>query len=481
MNPRVVARLTSGLLGLVTVIMAAPLLLAVHDGSRRAFTAFLVAGLVSSGAALILRFLGRGSVASVHRKDALGAVALSWALVGVLGGIPFLVEGSIESVASATFESVSGFTTTGATVVADVDGLSRATNLWRCLSHWIGGMGIVVLFVAIFPQLGVGAKHLFKTEVPGPITEGLRPHIKQTALALWWIYSGLTLLLTAILWWLGMGWFDAICHAFSTLGTGGFSTRSASVGAFDSPAIDWVITVFMLIAGLNFGLFYGALGGRLRDLTDNYELRFYLLVNLAVILLVFITTMDRHPTLLESLRHAAFQTAAVTSTTGYMTDDFDSYPDVARFALFLCMFMGGCAGSTSGGLKASRVFALLKLLQRELRLVAQPSAVIRVRLGVSAVPNKVLEGIALYLVSYMVLFATASTAMVAFGLDLISAMSSVVACLSSVGPGLAEVGPTRNFEFIPAGGKWVLIFCMIAGRLEVLPLLAIFTREAYRR
>lgn len=480
MNLRVVARLTSGLLGLVTVIMTAPLGLAFYDGSDRAALAFLVASLVSLCAALFLRYLGRGAVALVHRKDALGAVALSWAFVGVLGGIPFLIEGSIQSLASATFESVSGFTTTGATVISDVDGLSRATNLWRCLSHWIGGMGIVVLFVAIFPQLGVGAKHLFRTEVPGPITEGLRPHIKQTALALWWIYSGLTSLLAVILWGLGMGWFDAICHAFSTLGTGGFSTRSASVGAFQSPAIDWVITVFMLIAGLNFGLLYGALRGRLRDLTDSYELRFYLLVNAVVILLVFGATIGRHPTLLDSFRHAAFQTAAVTTTTGFMTDDFDAYPDVARFALFLCMFMGGCAGSTAGGLKASRVFALLKLLQRELRLVAQPSAVIRVRLGVTAVPNKVLEGITLYLVSYMVLFAASSMVMVAFGLDLISAMSSVVACLSSVGPGLAHVGPTQNFEFIPAGGKWVLIFCMIAGRLEVLPLLTVFTREAYR-
>lgn len=480
MNFRVVARLTSGLLGLVTVIMVAPLLLAFHDDADRSFVAFLVAGILSLSVTLLLRYLGRGRVSSVHRKDALGAVALSWTLVGVLGGVPFLVEGSIQSLASATFESVSGFTTVGATVIADVDGLSRATSLWRCLSHWIGGMGIVVLFVAVFPQLGVGAKHLFKTEVPGPITEGLRPHIKQTAVALWWIYAGLTLILTVILWGLGMNWFEAICHAFSTLGTGGFSTRSASIGSFQSPTIDWVITFFMILSGLNFGLFYAALKGRLRELTENYELRFYLLVNLLVILVVFATTTDRHPTLLESLRHASFQTAAVTSTTGFMTDDYDAYPDVTRFMLFLCMFMGGCAGSTAGGLKASRVFALLKLLEREVRLVAQPSAVIRVRLGVSAVPNKVLEGISLYFGSYLMLVALASLAMVGFGLDLISAMTSVVACLSSVGPGLSQVGPTQNFEFIPTGGKWVLTFCMIAGRLEVLPLLAVFTREAYR-
>ncbi len=480
MNFSIVARLASGLLGLVTALMFAPLALAFWDGETRAELAYGVGILLSGITTILLRFWGRGKVPTVHRKDALGAVALAWLLVGILGGVPFLVDGSITSLASATFESVSGFTTTGATVVSDVDGLSRATNLWRCLSHWIGGMGIVVLFVAVFPQLGVGAKHLFKTEVPGPITEGLRPRITHTALALWWIYAGLTALLTVILIVLGMDWFDAICHAFSTLGTGGFSTRGASVGAYDSAAIDWVITVFMIIAGLNFGLFYGALRGRIRDLTHNYELRFYLVVNAIVILIVFGATIGRHSTLAETLRHAAFQTAAVTTTTGFMTDDFDAYPDFARFTLFLCMFMGGCAGSTAGGLKASRVFALAKLVQRELRAVAQPNAVVSIRLGGGAVPNKVLEGIAIYFASYFMLFAFASLAMVGVGLDMVSAMTSVVACLSSVGPGLAQVGPTHNFEFIPAFGKWVLIFCMIAGRLEVLPLLTLFTREAYR-
>lgn len=476
----IVARLTSGLMGMVSLLLLFPLALAVYDGVERAMVAYSVALLLTFATALALRYWGRGPVPAVHRKDALGAVALTWFLVGLLGGVPFLIEGSITSLASATFESVSGFTTSGGTVVADVDGLSRATNLWRCLSHWVGGMGIVVLFVAVFPQLGVGAKHLFKTEVPGPITEGLRPRITQTALALWWIYSGLTAILIFLLMFFGMDWFDATCHAFSTLGTGGFSTRSASVGAYDSAAIDWIITVFMLIAGLNFGLFYGALRGKLRDLTHNYELRFYLLVNLAVIALVFVSILGRHPTLAEDLRHAAFQTAAVTTTTGYMTDDFDAYPDIARFTLFLCMFMGGCAGSTAGGLKASRVLAVFKLIQRELRAVAQPSAVVRIRLGGGAVPAKVLEGITIYFASYLVIFAFASLLMVGVGLDLVSAMTSVVACLSSVGPGLSQVGPTQNYEFIPAFGKWVLIFCMIAGRLEVLPLLALFTKEAYR-
>lgn len=481
MNFRVVAQLASRLLSLVGAFMICPLLLAWLDGSSRAFVAYAVGLGATIAVSVSLHVFGKKAGSTVHRKDALGGVALTWMLVGCLGGLPFWLEGSAPSFSSATFESVSGFTTSGSTVIADVDGLSRATNLWRCLSHWLGGMGIVVLFVAVFPQLGVGAKHLFKTEVPGPITEGLRPRIKQTALALWWIYSGLTLILVVLLMGLGMDWFDAVCHSFSTMGTGGFSTRSASIGAYSNPMIHWIITLFMFIAGLNFSLFFSVFRGRIGELTSNYEFRFFVGVNVVVTLLVFLGTIGRHAHLEETLRHAAFQTVAVTTTTGFMTDDYDQYPNALRFVLFLCMFMGGCAGSTSGGLKASRVLALFKLVEREVRLVAQPSAVIRIRLGGGAVASEILHGISVYFASYMLLFAVSSLIMIALGLDLVSAMSSVAASLSSVGPGLGEVGPTRNFEGIPALGKWVLIFCMTAGRLEVLPLFALATREAFRR
>jgi trk system potassium uptake protein TrkH len=348
MNKRVVALLTSNLLFLVALPMLLPLVLAIVDGQLRSAVAYAVAAVATGGAAATLRFAGRGAPDVLHRKDAIGVVALTWICLGIFGAIPFLVEGSIRHPASAVFEAVSGFTTTGATVVGDIDGLSRATNLWRCLIHWLGGMGIVVLFVAVFPQLGVGAKHLFRTEVPGPITEGLRPKIKQTALALWWIYAGLTLLATVLLFLAGMPVYDAICHAFSTLGTGGFSTKGASVGAYKNPAVDWIITGFMLLAGLNFGLFYGALKGKAAQLFTNYEVRFYLLVNAIVVVIVFLCIRGRHPDMLTALRFASFQTAAVTSTTGFMTEDFDKYPDIARFALFMCMFMGACAGSTAG-------------------------------------------------------------------------------------------------------------------------------------
>ncbi len=481
MNQRAVARLTSRLLSIVAMLMLVPATLAFFDGDTDALSAYVTSAMLTLLVSAMLAYFGRGASEELHRKDAIGTVALTWVLLGLFGGLPFVFEGSISHPASAIFEAVSGFTTTGATVVADVDGLSRATNLWRCLSHWIGGMGIVVLFVAVFPTLGVGAKHLFKSEVSGPITAGLRPKIKQTALALWWIYGGLTVLCFALLWLAGMSPYDAACHAFSTLGTGGFSTRTASIGAFNSATIDWIIALFMLIAGLNFGLFYAAARGRPNLLWKNYEVRFYLLINAVVAFVVFLSISDRHVDALTSMRHAVFQTLAVTTTTGFMTEDFDTYPNIARYLLFLAMFMGGCAGSTAGGIKVSRVFALLKLFARELRAVVQPAAIIPVRLGRTAVPEPVLRGILVFVAAYLMLYAAASAVMVLLGLDIVTAMSATIACLSSIGPGLGDVGPSQNYEFIPPIGKLVLSLCMIAGRLEIFVLFAVLSPEAWRR
>ncbi len=482
MNPRVVSRYVGLLLMTVAVMMMAPVGLAIFDGDQRTVLAYAISAFCCVALALALGRVGQlEDDDEIHRKDALGVVAFTWLALGLLGGLPFVIEGSISNVPSAIFEAVSGFTTTGATVVSDVDGLSRATNLWRCLMHWIGGMGIVVLFVAVFPQLGVGAKHLFKSEVPGPTTEGLRPKIKQTATALWWIYGSLTCLCTVLLVLAGMPWFDAVCHAMSTLGTGGFSSKGASVGAFHSATIDWIIAVFMLIAGLNFGLYYGLLRRRWRTFWTNYELRFYLTVNLVVIAIVGVSIFGRHGNWVDTLRHATFQTLAVTTTTGFMTEDFNTYPNIARFALFCCMFMGACAGSTAGGLKASRVFVLGKVVLRELSVVVRPHQVSAIRVGHGTVSQDVARGIATFFAAFFFLFAIASFILVALGLDLISAMSATIACLSSVGPGLDAVGPTLNFGFIHGAGKAVLCLCMIAGRLEIFALFAIFSAGTWRR
>ena len=481
MDLRVVARLTGALLALLAAFIALPVIFAALDASIRGVLAYGGSAVLTAATAFGLRWLGRGATTTLHRKDALGVVALTWIGLGIFGALPMLVEGAIHNPVSALFEAVSGFTTTGATVVANVDGLSRATNFWRCLMHWLGGMGIVVLFVAVFPHFGVGARHLFRTEVPGPITEGLRPRIRHTALVLWWVYAGLTAVCGILLWMAGMSWFDAICHAMSTLGTGGFSSRSASIGYYSSARIDWIVFVFMILAGLNFGLYYSALRGRPLDIIRNYEVKFYLLVNGLVIGVVFLSILSRHPDALTALRFAAFQTAAVTTTTGFMTEDFDTYPELARWVLFLAMFMGACAGSTAGGLKASRVYAAIKLGLKELSVAVRPNRVQVVRLGGAAIEVGVLHQIAVYICTYLAIFVMASTVMVALGLDLVSAMSSVIACLSSIGPGLSLVGPSQNFDFIPEVGKVVLVFCMIAGRLEIFALLAVFTPECWRR
>jgi trk system potassium uptake protein TrkH len=481
MNLRTVAFYSSSLLLLVAVMMVAPALLAVAESESVGAQAYGGSTLLTFATALVMRRLGRSRPEVLHRKDALGVVAFIWLLLGLFGALPFLLEGSIPSFTGALFEAVSGFTTTGSTVVSDVDGLSRATNLWRCEMHWVGGMGIVVLFVAIFPQLGVGAKHLFKVEVAGPITEGLRPRIKQTALMLWWVYAALTAAATVCLVLAGMPLYDAICHAFSTLGTGGFSTRTASIGGYQNPAIDWVIIVFMALSSLNFALYYGVVRGDVKALFTDYETRFFLVVNAFVIAVIFVGILPRHGDALTALRHSAFQTLSVTSTSGYMTEDFETYPNLARFLLFGCMFMGGCAGSTAGGLKASRIYALLRMMGRELRLMLQPQEVIAVRLGRTAISSAVERTILVYAVAYAFLFASASVVLVALGLDFISATSAVVACLSSVGPGFEQVGPTQNFGFVPAAGKLVLCLCMIAGRLEIFALFAVFSPECWRR
>ena len=481
MDLRVVSSALGLLLYVLAGLLAAPVLLAAHDGDVAALRGYATSAVLVAACAVILRVLGGGAKRrELHRKDAFAIVSLIWVFLGLFGALPFLIEGSITSWSGALFEAVSGFTTTGATVVADVDGLSRATNLWRCEMHWVGGMGIVVLFVAIFPNLGVGAKQLFFTEAPGPTNEGLRPRIRATAAALGWIYLGRTAACGVSLWLLGLGRFDALCHAMSTLGTGGFSTRTASLGAFPVAA-QWVVALFMLLAGLNFGLYHALLRGRLREVLRNAELRFYLGVNAAVALGVVALILPRHEGLLTSLRHATFQVLAVTTTTGFMTEDFDTYPDVARWVLLLLMFMGGCAGSTAGGIKASRILLLVKLAVREVRTAVQPHEVSAVRLGRQVVPPAVLTGVLVFTTTFFALFAVSATALAAMGLDLVTAASASIACLSSIGPGLAAVGPSQSYALVPAAGKVVLCGLMIAGRLELFTLLALLSPECWRR
>jgi trk system potassium uptake protein TrkH len=481
MRGRAVARLVAPLLAMVAATMLAPIGLALVDGEDWTAIAYAITLLAMVAVAIGLRWLGRHADGTLMRKDAIGVVLLVWLLISVFGALPFVIEGSIPSFPAAVFESVSGFTTSGCSVIANVELLTRATNLWRCEMHWFGGMGIVVLFVAVFPQIGVGGKQLFKVEVPGPQSDGLRPKIKQTAVALWWIYAGLTLSCAALYVLGGMTVFDALCHAMSTLGTGGFSTKVASIGHYQSALIDWVTVAFMFIGGCNFGLYYMAMRGRWRLLTRNPELRFWLVVNVAVSLAIAWAIVDRHASVFDSLRFASFHTLSISSTAGYMTEDYDAYPELCRYLLFVCMFMGGCAGSTAGGLKAIRVLVLGKAIGREVRAAVNPNMVVSAKLGPVALSQQFMSAVLLFFGLFMLVFALASVVLVALGLDLESAMTGALGCLSSVGPGLGSVGPTQNFGHVPALGQLVLSACMIAGRLEILVLLSVVTRELWRR
>ncbi|NQZ18062.1 MAG: TrkH family potassium uptake protein [Bdellovibrionales bacterium] len=477
MQKRIVAYYVGQLFIILAFFMVAPILLAIHDNATTTMYAYGISAAISLLVGISLR-VGSKKLKVDHlkisRKEAFGIVGFGWIGTGIMSGLPFVFEGSIPNLVSSTFEAISGLTTTGATVVADVEGLSRATNLWRVLRHWIGGMGIVVLFVAIFPQLGLGGKHLFKTEVAGPINEGLKPRIKQTALRLWWLYAFFTTACTGLLVLAGLPIFDAVCHALSTLSTGGFSTKSASMGAFENPLAEWIVIFFMIIGGISFNLYYGLFRGQVSKLFKSVEVRLFVGINAVVALTIFLATAHRdYHAWHEDLRDALFQTAAITTTTGLMTADFDAYPIVSKYLLFLCMFVGGCAGSTAGGLKVSRVLIVFKRCLQELRLTLHPQEVVSTKLGKQKVSRGIINSVFIFVCTYFLLYLFGVFIMFALGMDWVAA--------SSRGPGFGAVGPTQNYEFVHPLGKIVLCFYMIAGRLEIFVLLSMFTPSFWRK
>jgi trk system potassium uptake protein len=411
----------------------------------------------------------------------LAVVGLGWLLIGIFGALPFYLGNAFTSFVDAYFETVSGFTTTGATVFTEIETVPNSLLLWRMTTHWLGGMGIIVLFVAIFPQLGVGAKQMFRSEVPGPITEGLRPKIKETALALWRIYALLTLLATVLLMLCGMSFFEALCHAFATLATGGYSTKNASIGHYDSVAIDVVITVFMFLAGINFTLYYLVMRGRFQAFWRNGEFRVYLAITVVVSLLIALDIHERHGEFLQALRYASFQTVAILTTTGFGTDNFDAYPPFSKLLLVCLMFVGGCAGSTAGGIKISRLMVVFKVAYQETYRVFRPQVRMSVRIGRSVINEEIVRSILVFFSSFVALFALGSVFMAALGLDIVTASTSVAACLGNIGPGLARVGALENYAHIPAIGKVFLSFCMMLGRLELGTLLVLLVPDFWRR
>jgi len=415
-------------------------------------------------------------------REGFAVVSFGWLFYAFFGALPYLFSGAIPAPVDAVFETMSGFTTTGSTILTEIESLPESILLWRALTHWIGGMGIIVLSLAILPMLGVGGMQLFRAEAPGPTADRLKPRIQDTAKLLWGVYVLLTAAETLLLMLGGMSFYDALCHSFATLATGGFSTRNASVAAFDSAYIDWVITFFMFAAGVNFSLHYWALKGKVRDYFKNEEFLFYSALTLGVTTIICLLNQGTvYASFWDNLRYSAFQTSSILTTTGFGTADYERWPVLAQYLLVFLMFVGGCAGSTGGGIKVARILLLFKHAHHQLFRLIHPRAVRLVKLGDIPVDRDVMQSILGFFALFMGVFVVASFLMAATGLDLLSASGAVIATLGNIGPGLGSVGPVDNFAHITDFGKSVLILCMLMGRLELFTVLVLLFPTFWRK
>jgi trk system potassium uptake protein TrkH len=415
----------------------------------------------------------------VTTREGFAIVTMAWTATAVFGSLPYLFSGVLDSPVRAVFEAMSGFTTTGATVFSDIEALPHGILLWRSMTHWLGGMGIIVLVIAVLPFLGIGGMQLFRAEVPGPTPERLRPRITQTAKLLWLVYFGLTALLALLYLIGGMGPFDAINHSFSTLATGGFSTRNTSMAEM-SPFIQWVTIIFMYLAGVNYSLHFRAVTGNVQYVRDE-EWRFFTIVLLggaaAVVLLNF---MAGDASGEQVIRDGLFQVLAITTTTGYVSADYELWVPGARMVLFALFFVGGMAGSTSGGVKALRVMLLLKQTANELRKHLHPRAILVTRIGGKPVKEEVGARVVGFVMLYLLLCLAGALALALTGIDPLTAIGGSIASVGNVGPAFAGLGPTDNYGWMSGPGLGVLTFLMLVGRLEIYTVVLLFHPELWK-
>jgi trk system potassium uptake protein TrkH len=438
-----------------------------------AFMPLLWSGVLTFGIGGVLALLPHDT-RPLERREGLAAVPVIWCLVTLFGSLPFLLSGAVPTFTDAFFESMSGFTTTGATVFTRIDGQPQGILFWRSWIQWLGGMGIIVLFLAIFPLFGVGVLQLYRGEVTGPAPDRLVPKIGQTAKLLWSVYVILSVCELLLLWAGGMSLYEAMLHTMTTMATGGFSPRGLSIGAYGSVYIEGIIIVFMLLAGTNFSLHFFALHSRFRVYWRDPEWRFYLgvvAVSTTVLTLFLLWRTEYGPS--GALRYALFQVVSIVTTTGFATADFEQWPVFSQYTLLLLMFFGGCAGSTGGAIKHMRVILLGKHAYWQLYRLLHPRAVLRLRLGQQNVSEEVLLNVQAFFVLYMVSFILAVLYLTLVDVDMTTAISAAASALGNVGPGLGGVGPSDAYAWMPASAKWLLAACMLLGRLEFSALLVL--------
>lgn len=417
---------------------------------------------------------------NLYTREGFVAVALSWIIMSIFGAIPFVLTGDIPFYVDALFETISGFTTTGSSILTDVESISKASLFWRSFSHWIGGMGVFVFIMAILPMMGGSTMNLMKAESPGPSVSKLVPHVKDTAKILYGIYIAITICEATILRALGMPLFDSLTTTFGTVGTGGFGIRNDSIAGY-SPAIQITITVFMTLSGINYTAYFYILTGKIKELFKIEEVRWYLAIIFGSVAVITWNVRSLYPTFSETLRHAFFQVGSIITTTGYATTDFDLWPALSKTLLVTLMFIGACAGSTSGGIKVSRILILLKTIRKELSLIIHPRQVKKIRMDGHPVDHETLRSANVFLVVYFVLLLTSMLLISVDEFDFSTNFTSVVTVLNNIGPGLNLVGPTQNFSIFSPFSKFVLMFDMLAGRLELFPMMILLMPSTWKR
>lgn len=474
-----------GLVGIIAFFMGAAMLISMvvsliyRESSAWAFLASAAGSMVVGALLFHQGRVHRG--ADLSLKDGFGIVGFSWLGASLVGSMPFILSQSIPSFPLAFFETASGLTTTGSTILNDIEALPKGVLFWRSFLHWLGGMGIIVLSVAILPYLGLGGMQLYKAESPGPTKDKLQPRIQQTAKLLWAVYLIITVSCFVLLKFAGMDWFDAICHTFGTVATGGFSTYNASVAHFHSPLIEYIIIFFMAVCGVSFALHYRALSGKPSAYFKTSELGFYLSIIFASTFFIYLTRLGEHLPLEQNLRESLFQVVSIITTTGFGTSDFELWQPFAQMIILALFAVGGCAGSTGGGLKVVRVLLLAKYLKITLNQQLHPSGVFVVKMDGVRVKREVLQNILGFVMVFLTILIAATFMLAFYGVDILTAFTATLSCLSNIGPGLGEVGPTENFAVIPKPGIWILSLCMIAGRLEIFSLLMLFLPQTWRR
>jgi len=483
MNLRLVLRVIAFIIIIVCILMLIPAGIALRSSEKKCLLIFFITTAIGVGFSFLsILFTTKCQRDIVTSREGFLIVCIAWAAAAGLGALPFYLSGSVLTYADAFFETMSGFTTTGASILKEIESLPRSLLFWRSLTHWLGGMGIVLLTIVFLPILGVKGLHFIRIEAPGPTVEKIVPRIAETTLVLWLIYLGLTLAETLLLMLGRMNLFDALTHTFGTLATGGFSPKNRSVGHYSSKYVHIIITIFMMLAGTNFNLYYRLLSGRFREIKKNTELRAYLgIFFISSILIALVLNGSVYESFGKSLRYGSFQVASIFTTTGFSTADFDAWPAMAKGILFALMFIGGSSGSTGGGIKVIRIVTLFKIGINEMRYILHPRGVYTVKINDMPVRKDIAYTIAGFVFLYISFLIITTLVVTSGGYDLVTSFSTALVTVGNIGPGFGKIGPTLNYSFYPDYIKWFLSFAMMVGRLEVYTVFIIFTPWFWKR